>query len=74
MWNIRRDAQLALASGRRGRFRSIPCLGRPVVAFRHPAHTNNSNALILHPRLSTQLPGLAALPPPEYLEEDCVEE
>ena len=35
---------------------------------------NNSNALILHPRFSTQLPGLVTLPPPEYSEEDCPEE
>ena len=35
---------------------------------------DNSNALILHPCLSTQSPGLAALPPPKYLEEDCMEE
>ena len=35
---------------------------------------NDSNVLILHPRLSTQLPGLVTLPPPEYLEEDCAEE
>ena len=35
---------------------------------------DNSNALILHPRLSTQSPGSVTLPPPEYLEEDCTEE
>ena len=35
---------------------------------------DNSNALILHPRFSTQLPGSVALPPPEYSEEDCLEE
>ena len=35
---------------------------------------NNSNSLILHPRLSTQSPGLVTLPPPKYLEEDCMEE
>ena len=35
---------------------------------------DNSNALILHPRLSTQLPGSVTLPPPEYSEEDCTEE
>ena len=34
---------------------------------------DNSNMLVLHPRLSTQSPGLAALPPPKYL-EDCTEE
>ena len=34
---------------------------------------NNSNALILHPRLSTQSPGSVTLPPPEYLEEDCMD-
>ena len=35
---------------------------------------DNSNALILHPRLSTQSPGLVTLPPPAYLQEDCTEE
>ena len=30
---------------------------------------NNSNALILHPRFSTQSPGSVTLPPPEYSEE-----
>ena len=35
---------------------------------------DNSNALILHPCLSTQSPGSVTLPPPEYLEEDCTEE
>ena len=35
---------------------------------------DNSNTLILHPRLSTQSPGLVTLPPPEYSEEDCMEE
>ena len=35
---------------------------------------NNSNALILHPRFSTQLPSSVTLPPPEYSEEDCPEE
>ena len=35
---------------------------------------DNSNALILHPCFSTQLPGSATLPPPEYSEEDCPEE
>ena len=35
---------------------------------------NNSNALILHPHFSTQLPGSDTLPPPEYSEEDCPEE
>ena len=34
---------------------------------------NDSNVLILHTHLSTQLPGLVTLPPPEYLEE-CAEE
>ena len=35
---------------------------------------NNSNALILHPRFSTQSPCSVTLPPPEYSEEDCPEE
>jgi hypothetical protein len=35
---------------------------------------NNSNALILHPRFSTQSPGSVTLPPPEYSEEDRTEE
>ena len=35
---------------------------------------NDSNALTLHPRLSTQSPGLVALPPCEYSEEDYAEE
>ena len=35
---------------------------------------NNSNALILHPRFSTQSLGSVTLPPPKYLEEDCPEE
>ena len=35
---------------------------------------DNSNALILHPRLSTQLPSSVTLPPPKYSEEDCMEE
>ena len=35
---------------------------------------DNSNALILHPRLSTQSPCSVSLPPPEYSEEDCTEE
>ena len=35
---------------------------------------DNSNVLVLHPRLSTQSPDLAALSPPKYLEEDCAEE
>jgi hypothetical protein len=35
---------------------------------------DNSNALILHPRLSTRSPGSVTLPPPEYSEEDCTEE
>ena len=35
---------------------------------------DNSNALILHPRFSTQSPDSVTLPPPEYLEEDCPEE
>ena len=35
---------------------------------------NNCNTLVLHPRLSAQSPGLAALPPPKYSEEDCMEE
>ena len=34
---------------------------------------NDSNVLILHPRFSTQSPGLVTLPPPKYLEEDCTE-
>jgi hypothetical protein len=34
---------------------------------------NNSNALILHPRFSTQSPGSVTLPPPEYSEEDRTE-
>ena len=32
---------------------------------------NNSNALILHPRFSTQSLGSVTLPLPEYSEEDC---
>ena len=35
---------------------------------------NNSTALILHPRLSTQSPGSVTLPLPKYSEEDCMEE
>ena len=35
---------------------------------------NDSNVLTLHPSLSTQLPGFVTLPPPEYSEEECVEE
>ena len=35
---------------------------------------DDSNALTVHPCLSTQSPGLVTLPPPKYLEEDCVEE
>ena len=35
---------------------------------------NSSNALILHPRFSTQSPGSVTLPPPEYSEEDRTEE
>ena len=35
---------------------------------------DNSNALILYPRLSTQSCGSVTLPPPEYLEEHCPEE
>ena len=35
---------------------------------------DNSNALILHPHLSTQSPGSVTLLPPEYSEEDCMEE
>ena len=35
---------------------------------------DNSNALILHPRLSAQSPSSVTLPPPKYLEEDCTEE
>ena len=35
---------------------------------------NNSNALIHHPRFSTQSPGSVTLPLPEYSEEDCQEE
>jgi hypothetical protein len=35
---------------------------------------DNSNALIFHPRFSTQSPGSVTLPPPEYSEEDCPEE
>ena len=35
---------------------------------------DNSNVLVLHPRLSTQSPDLAALSPPKYLEEDCADE
>ena len=35
---------------------------------------DNSNALILHPRFSTQSPGSVTLPPPKYSEEDCLEE
>jgi hypothetical protein len=35
---------------------------------------NNSNALILHPRFSTQSRSSVTLPPPEYSEEDCLEE
>ena len=35
---------------------------------------DSSNALILHPHLSTQSPGSVTLPPPKYLEEDCMEE
>ena len=35
---------------------------------------DNSNALIHHPCLSTQLPSSVTLPPPEYSEEDCMEE
>jgi hypothetical protein len=34
---------------------------------------NDSNALILHPRFSTQSPGSVTLPPPEYSEEDRTE-
>ena len=35
---------------------------------------DNSNALILHPRFSTQSPGSVTLPSPEYSEEDWPEE
>ena len=35
---------------------------------------DNSNTLILHPHLSTQLPNSVTLPPPKYSEEDCTEE
>ena len=35
---------------------------------------HNSNALILHPRFSTQSRSSVTLPPPEYSEEDCPEE
>ena len=35
---------------------------------------DNSNALILHPHLSTQSSGSVTLPLPEYSEEDCTEE
>ena len=35
---------------------------------------DNYNMLILHPRLSTQSPGLVTLPLSKYLEEDCTEE
>ena len=35
---------------------------------------NNSNALILHPRFSTQSPGSVTLPLPKYSGEDCSEE
>ena len=35
---------------------------------------DNSNALILHPRLSAQSPSSVTLPLPEYSEEDCTEE
>ena len=34
---------------------------------------NNSNALILHPCLSTQSPGFVIPPPPKYSEEECAE-
>ena len=35
---------------------------------------DNSNALILHPRLSAQSPSSVTLLPPKYSEEDCTEE
>ena len=74
MWNIGKGTRLAWVVDEEVDSDLFPALEGQLSLSDTTLVLDNSNALILHPRLSTQLPGSVTLPPPEYSEEDCREE